>query len=533
MFLFAACLISVPVWAGPKLIEYGWDCPNTAYFREHISEMEKLPFDGVVISISPADDDKSGKGSISRWPFSSRRYELEEYQHAIDDLKATKCTRLTDNFIQLVTQPGNVDWFDPGWSSICHNAGCLARVAKEGGCKGLMLDPEQYSGYPTWGYSALLENLKSAHSFEEYQAKARERGREFIRAINARYPDLTILTLFGPSITYVQSRVTPLRDCEYSLLSAFYDGICEAATPGTILIDGYEFSYGYRIREAFVEGRKVMLEGAKSISLNPRAFEKHVRAGFGIWSDFNSGRFGWYPDDLRKNYFSPAGLRASVNYALNESDGYVWVYCERLKWWDGSAPKEFVEALRLAKSGPGPGDIPRTAPPRAAEQPGYSDAETFSKLGHDLVEVMDLPKVGWRFRTDAGRVGEKQGWQSVVCNDSAWRSICIGKFWEEQGEDYDGTAWYRLEFLAPKAKPGSPLYLAFGAADESATVWLNGKLVGVHDIGDYGWNVPFMLDVSRHIKQGARNVLAVRVFDISGGGGLWKSVKLMSKRAGG
>jgi beta-galactosidase/beta-glucuronidase len=99
----------------------------------------------------------------------------------------------------------------------------------------------------------------------------------------------------------------------------------------------------------------------------------------------------------------------------------------------------------------------------------------------------------------------------------------------EQGEDYDGTAWYRLKFRAPGFEGAGSIYLAFGAADESAKVWLNGKLIGEHDIGDIGWNVPFKLDVTGKLKPDMENVLAVRVFDISGGGGLWKSVKVMMK----
>jgi len=31
-----------------KLIEFGWDEPDTAFMRVHIAEMEKTPFDGCV-----------------------------------------------------------------------------------------------------------------------------------------------------------------------------------------------------------------------------------------------------------------------------------------------------------------------------------------------------------------------------------------------------------------------------------------------------------------------------------------------------
>jgi uncharacterized BrkB/YihY/UPF0761 family membrane protein len=55
-------------------------------------------------------------------------------------------------------------------------------------------------------------------------------------------------------------------------------------------------------------------------------------------------------------------LQEWVNYALNESDRYVWVYSERLRWWDGTPPKEYVEALALAKKGPATQEAVAPAP---------------------------------------------------------------------------------------------------------------------------------------------------------------------------
>ena len=38
--------------ASKKLIEYGWDVPTPAFVREHIREMEKRPFDGVMMRLA-------------------------------------------------------------------------------------------------------------------------------------------------------------------------------------------------------------------------------------------------------------------------------------------------------------------------------------------------------------------------------------------------------------------------------------------------------------------------------------------------
>ena len=34
-----------------KLIEYGWDTPGPEFVRTHIVEMERRPFDGVIVRL--------------------------------------------------------------------------------------------------------------------------------------------------------------------------------------------------------------------------------------------------------------------------------------------------------------------------------------------------------------------------------------------------------------------------------------------------------------------------------------------------
>ena len=61
---FAVCLLSIalalvgPTYAhaafrpsvqGKKLIASGWYVPSIKYFREHVADAEKLPYDGAII----------------------------------------------------------------------------------------------------------------------------------------------------------------------------------------------------------------------------------------------------------------------------------------------------------------------------------------------------------------------------------------------------------------------------------------------------------------------------------------------------
>jgi beta-galactosidase/beta-glucuronidase len=147
---------------------------------------------------------------------------------------------------------------------------------------------------------------------------------------------------------------------------------------------------------------------------------------------------------------------------------------------------------------------------------------------HDIkvVQTIPLPVEGWRFKTDPKEDGHLQKWFAPTQDDSAWLPIEIGKAWEEQGQVYDGVAWYRGSFDLP-AKPSClAVELAFGGVDEIAWVWLNGEYVGQHDLGAAGWDKPFALDVTAALKWGAENQITVRVYDSAYAGGIWKPVDL-------
>ena len=394
--------------AGKKLIELGWDYPSPAYVRQHIDEMQKIPLDGLTID--------TGKG---RKAWSRTRFTPGELQPIIDDLKATKFGRFTDNFIEMVTyfptHQDEMSFFDPDWPSITYNAACLARVAKETGCKGILFDPEEYNRPALGVWTDDGSQVNKGHSYEAYVAKARERGHEFIRAMCKEYPDITIIVLHGyeQTIDYRAPVYAPSYHAPFSLQSAFMDGMCEAAAPGMTLVDGFEDSYGYIAPKLFKKGRDKILNQGREKSLCPAAYAQHVRMGFAVWVDFQSGTpgFEFNSTDISKNPLSPGAFRAALANAMSNSDKYVWVYSERLRWWGwwqgttppADAPAQYIEALALAKQGAGPGKYPAKlgvdySAPKASEVLGYDDAATFAEMKKTMTEVYDFPKDGWKLK---------------------------------------------------------------------------------------------------------------------------------------
>jgi len=151
----------------------------------------------------------------------------------------------------------------------------------------------------------------------------------------------------------------------YGLMRDFWDGVIEAAAPGTVIVDGFESSYGFKTLKKFRSGRDVILNQSRALYSDPKKYAQHVRCGFGIWADWKQEGVPFSLTDISSNFHTPESLRRSLAMALHVSDEYVWVYTEQMRWWnDKNAPLPYVGALALARSCP-ISDEPEERNPRA------------------------------------------------------------------------------------------------------------------------------------------------------------------------
>jgi len=145
--------------------------------------------------------------------------------------------------------------------------------------------------------------------------------------------------------------------------------------------------------------------------------------------------------------------------------------------------------------------------------------------------VAEAPRT-WQFRLDPNNTGVRDTWFAPGLDEQAWRPIRIAEFWEKQGYPYDGYGWYRLKYKVPAAPKGKRLFLEFLAVDERAWVYVDGRYVGGHHKGDVGrlWQEPFRVEVTNTLKPGQTHLIAVRVHDSGGGGGIWKKVLVLAEK---
>ena len=137
----------------------------------------------------------------------------------------------------------------------------------------------------------------------------------------------------------------------------------------------------------------------------------------------------------------------------------------------------------------------------------------------------------WAFYLDQPDGGEAKKVYAEDFDDSRLPAISVNSVWEEQGIDYNGIAWYRTRFRAPAREEGKRYALWFGAVDESCWVYLNGLKVG-ENIYDFeknpnSWCEPFSVDITDSLKFGEENLVAVKVRDTAGAGGIYKGVFLI------
>jgi len=152
------------------------------------------------------------------------------------------------------------------------------------------------------------------------------------------------------------------------------------------------------------------------------------------------------------------------------------------------------------------------------------------------VDLLNLNLSGkWKFHT-----GNNRGWRAPDLNDEDWSKINVPTAWENEGyEDYDGYAWYRLEFSLPQNFPTGDLFLILGKIDDIDDVYLNGEMAGnVYDLqrNRYNRGSGWEYNVRRiyKIKEGllnrnGKNIIAIRVYDGQGLGGIYEGpVGIMS-----
>jgi sialate O-acetylesterase len=104
---------------------------------------------------------------------------------------------------------------------------------------------------------------------------------------------------------------------------------------------------------------------------------------------------------------------------------------------------------------------------------------------------------------------------------SEWREMKLPTMWQDAGLDHNGIVWFRKEVDLPAASAGQAATLSLGVVDDCDVTYVNGTRVGATGVEqEMFWQHHRRYQVPAGLLKQGRNVIAVRVADIGGAGGM-------------
>lgn len=135
--------------------------------------------------------------------------------------------------------------------------------------------------------------------------------------------------------------------------------------------------------------------------------------------------------------------------------------------------------------------------------------------GHKQVEIAASGADQWK-NLDFGDAEAP----SPDFNDTKWPSMVLPGLFEKVTGDFDGAIWFRRTVNIPAGMQGKDLILSLGPVDDMDCTFFNGKAVGSMEVsGNYQLVRDY--DIPGELVKPGDNVVAVRVLDNQGGGGIW------------
>ncbi|MGJ5641325.1 sialate O-acetylesterase [Formosa sp. S-31] len=103
-------------------------------------------------------------------------------------------------------------------------------------------------------------------------------------------------------------------------------------------------------------------------------------------------------------------------------------------------------------------------------------------------------------------------------NDSSWPTMMLPDAWENQQlPNMDGIVWFRKTFEVPAHLAGKPFILNLAKVDDVDVTYVNGVEVGSNS----QYDVSRKYSVDKGVLKAGTNVVAVKVTDYVGGGGIY------------
>lgn len=350
---------------------------------QNISVVEDSPFDGIVLDI--------GLTGL----FATRISDRAKLEAAAAVVRGTSFRKFTTR-LQRLNIAGSNDFFsDTNHAAITQNLADIARLLRDSGITGLMLDTQNYGSR---GFS-FTPSPSGTPTFAESETMVRKRGYDIGSALYTNHPRLQILVTIGYAEVYraVCLAGEKPESTPSALLPAFLDGLAaarqEKAPQTGQLIDAFLSAYSaktpgaFRVHSAIIRGNDTQAftlwtpgivtytyppgsdawagavawtDTPPSLTCSPALrmrLQKPLSPAFGLMLDYESTKRGGFradPAEFSANYHSPEGFGATLAAALAATDRYVWIWTSTMDFWSipGSrtpVPPAYLQAISDAR----------------------------------------------------------------------------------------------------------------------------------------------------------------------------------------
>lgn len=262
-------------------------------------------------------------------------------------------TKLRFNFA-IAAMQHELDPFDD-WSTVYANVANLAKVSRDAGLAGIVIDNESIAGlrvnYP---YDLKFQTK----TIQEYRAQMQLVAKKIMQAIVGEFPDAAVVVLRGAAGAEPKSPVNIVNKESDSaqLLGSFFAGFVEGNGSRSLVIDGGT-DYGLRTPDQFSASaawRKTQLPSADTasafVSDALRAtWSANVKAAFGV-RELDGAHGNLLPNDA-------ALLASTVRNALVAADTLVWASFDLTDLTKAATTDALPSALRRAKAAAASNDV--------------------------------------------------------------------------------------------------------------------------------------------------------------------------------
>lgn len=120
-------------------------------------------------------------------------------------------------------------------------------------------------------------------------------------------------------------------------------------------------------------------------------------------------------------------------------------------------------------------------------------------------------------------------------DDSDWKRVKVPGHWYNTLGKANGIAWFRKTVAIPEGWAGKELILSLGAVDKQDRTYFNGTLVGETGKGweHQYWGTKRLYRIPAELVKSGKAVIAVRVFSMADGAGLFGPAEEMKLSCGG